>query len=144
MSFSESAGGEKCPVTPGAWTATSGYHMLHLQGFLYLLFRKVPIRNLYQGPQKCYLKFCNLHHIHSLLRNTTEITSILFHLCYARDGHVPQGILWFVFLNLQIKRDVDISPITCWLHPYLSLISCNRAAVTCYFSAQYNHASKTS
>lgn len=57
VSLSEPAGGEKCPVTPGLWTTANGYHMLHLQEFLYLLFLKVLSRNLYQGPQKCYLQF---------------------------------------------------------------------------------------
>lgn len=37
---------------------------------------------------------------------------MLFHLCYARAGHVSQGILWFIFLNLQSEGDVEISPIT--------------------------------
>jgi len=57
VSWSEPAGVEECPVIRGVYAAASGYHILHLQGFLYLLFLKVPRRNWYQGPQKCYLKF---------------------------------------------------------------------------------------
>lgn len=69
---------------------------------------------------------------------------MFFHLRYANAGHVSQGILWFVFLNLQRESDVDISPITyVGFILYLTLISCNRETVTCFFSAQYYYASKT-
>lgn len=115
------------------------------KSFCTCFFSKCSVEICIRVLRNVICSFYNLYHRCNLLRNTTEITTVLFYLRCARSGHVSQGILWFVFLNLQIEieSDVDISPITRWLHPYLTLISCNRATVTYYFSAQYNHASKT-